>query len=97
MIIKWNKTAVDCFVEIIDFLNENDFEDYADRLKNDILHQINNLPESYDFCRPDKYKIENDGSFRAFEYEKYRISFRIKSNEIRILRIRHTKRRPKFH
>jgi len=97
MEIKWSKAAVNSIIQIIDFLNENDFEDYAERLKSDILVIINNLPKSYDLCRPDKYKINNDGSFRALEYEKYRISFRIKADEIRILRIRHTKRRPRSY
>ena len=97
MIIKWNKAAVGSLVEIIGFLNENDFEDYAERLKTNLLIIIGNLPKTFGLCRPDKYKHNNDGSFRAFEYENYRVSFRIKNEEIRILRIRHTKRRPKLH
>jgi plasmid stabilization system protein ParE len=97
MIIKWNKGAVDSLLEIIEFLNDNDFEDYAERLKTNLLIIISNLPKTFDLCRPDKYKNNNDGSFKAFEYENYRVSFRVKDGEIRILRIRHTKRRPKQH
>jgi plasmid stabilization system protein ParE len=42
----------------------------------------------------EKYKRNNDGSFRAFELHRYRITYRIRNNEIRIIRIRHTKRTP---
>ncbi len=97
MIIKWSRAAVDSLFDIIEFLNDNDFEDYSERLKTNLLVIISNLPNTFDLCRPDKYKNNNDGSFRAFEYENYRVSFRIKKEEIRILRIRHTKRRPKLH
>jgi plasmid stabilization system protein ParE len=42
----------------------------------------------------DKYKLNNDGSYRAFELYSYRISYRITLTEIRILRLRHTKKQP---
>lgn len=48
-------------------------------------------PQKYN---PDKYKTKNDGSFRAFEMYHYRISYRYKGSEIRIVRIRHTKMNP---
>lgn len=62
--IKWNKAALQSLIDIIDFLNENDFKEYAERLKNDILLIIDNLPKLHGKCRPDKYKIDNDGSLR---------------------------------
>jgi len=43
----------------------------------------------------DKYKTNNDGSFRAFEKHHYRISFRFSNNIIRVLRVRHTSLEPK--
>ena len=57
----------------------------------DILNEIDYLlkyPENYS---PDKYKINNDNSFRAFELHHYRISYRYVKDEVRIIRIRHTK------
>ena len=44
---------------------------------------------------PDKYKINNQGSYRAFETHSYRISYYHTENEVRILRCRHVKQRPK--
>jgi hypothetical protein len=36
----------------------------------------------------DKYKLNNDGSYRYFEMHRCRISFRIYENYIRILSVR---------
>ncbi len=48
-----------------------------------------------EFYGPDKYKANNDGSYRAFEKHHYRIAYRFSKNIIRVLRIRHTKMEPK--
>ncbi|MEO6723035.1 MAG: type II toxin-antitoxin system RelE/ParE family toxin [Ferruginibacter sp.] len=49
-------------------------------------------PEYYN---PDKYKTDNDGSYRAFEKHRYRVVYRYQKNIIRVLRVRHTKMEPK--
>ncbi len=48
-------------------------------------------PEIYS---SDKYKIDNDGSYRAFEKHHYRIVYRFTKNTIRVLRVRHTSMEP---
>jgi plasmid stabilization system protein ParE len=48
-------------------------------------------PEIYG---PDKYKAENDGSYRALEKHHYRIAYRFSKNIIRVLRVRHTSMEP---
>ncbi len=45
----------------------------------------------------DKYKHNNDGSFRAFEKHHYRVAYRFSKNIIRVLWVRHTSREPKTH
>jgi plasmid stabilization system protein ParE len=45
----------------------------------------------------DRYKIDNDGSYRAFEKHHYRIIYRHKGKTIRVLRVRHTKMEPKIY
>lgn len=42
----------------------------------------------------DKYKLTNDGTYRAFELYHYRISYKISIDTIRIVRMRHTSRSP---
>jgi len=93
LLIKWNKRAIKHFEEAITYI-ENDSRTNAEKFKRDILHKIDGLlkyPEKYS---PDKNKINNDGSFRVFELHRYRITYRLRNNEIRIIRIRHTKMNP---
>jgi plasmid stabilization system protein ParE len=49
-------------------------------------------PEGYPI---DKYKKNNDGSYRAFEKHHYRIAYRYSNNIIRVVRVRHTSMEPK--
>ena len=44
---------------------------------------------------PDKYKLNNNGLYRAFELHHLRITYYITPDKIRILRVRHTSREPK--
>jgi plasmid stabilization system protein ParE len=53
--------------------------------------KANSNPEVYG---PDKYKIDNDGSYRALENHHYRVSYRFSKNIIRVLRVRHTSMEP---
>ena len=48
-------------------------------------------PEIYGL---DKYKIDNDGSYRALEKHHYRVVYRFSKNIIRVLRVRHTSMEP---
>ena len=95
MRIKWNKIAVKQLLNIIQFIEENDFGNYAEELENEILLKIRNLPASHSNQSLDRFKVNNDGSYRAFEIDRYRVSFRVLINEIRILQIRHTSRLPR--
>jgi plasmid stabilization system protein ParE len=68
--------------------------DNAEKVRKKILAATDTLsvhPKKYP---ADKYKINNDGSYRAFIVYRYRISYKIQDTEIRILRIRHTSMEP---
>jgi plasmid stabilization system protein ParE len=93
IIIRWNQNAIRQFEKAIAYI-ENDSVANAEKFKVDMLNKIDGLlthPERYS---PDKYKVNNDGTFRAFELHSYRLSFRHKGKEIRIIRLRHTKMNP---
>lgn len=66
----------------------------AQKVRADIVAIIRELPSHPERYAPDKYRVNNDGSYRAFEKHKHRIAYRIREGEIRILRVRHTKRNP---
>jgi addiction module RelE/StbE family toxin len=55
------------------------------------VHKAIPNPEVY---APDKYKMDNDGSYRALEKHHYRIVYRFTKNTIRVLRVRHTSMEP---
>jgi len=93
LVIRWNRRAINQFDNAIVYI-ENDSLVNAEKFKKDILHKIDGLLKYPGKYFPDKYKTNNDGSFRAFELHHYRVSYRYKDNEIRIIRIRHTKMNP---
>lgn len=93
MAIKWNKAAIKQLLDAITFIEENNFNSYAEEVEKNILSRIRNLPQDPTIYPLDKYKRNNDGSYHAFEVDNYRISYRTKKDEIRILRIRHTSRK----
>lgn len=69
----------------------------AQRVKSEIFAATTALianPEKYP---PDKYRLRNDGTVRAFELYHYRISYKITEKHIIIVRLRHTKMQPKSY
>jgi plasmid stabilization system protein ParE len=91
--IKWNRRALKQLDELIAYIEE-DSPFNAEKVRNDILQKINALLEHPESNKPDKYKINNDSTFRAFEIHRHRISYRYKGIDVRIIRIRHTKMNP---
>jgi plasmid stabilization system protein ParE len=91
--IKWNRRAIKQLDDAIAYIDRTSPAG-AEKVKKAILSGIDALVKHPEKHKPDKYKTENDSSFRAFEKHHYRISYRHKGNEIRIIRIRHTKMNP---
>jgi len=57
----------------------------------DLSIELSQHPEKHP---ADKFKKGNDGSWRAFEKYHYRITYRILKDQIRIVRMRHTRKSP---
>jgi plasmid stabilization system protein ParE len=91
--IVWNKLAVKQFADAIAYIR-SDSPQNAEKVKEDLLKEIEKLIAAHAIFSPDKYKLNNDGNYRAFEKFKFRVSYYVAKEEIRILRIRHTRRRP---
>ena len=75
MVIKWNKLALQQFELAIEYI-ELDSAANADKVKRSILSAIDEVQRYPEMYPPDKYKLNNDGSLRAFEIYHYRISYR---------------------
>jgi len=91
--VKWKRQAEKQLEEAILYI-QNHSPVSAEKVRHEILLKIDNLLKNPEAYPPDKYKTDNDGSFRALELHHFRISYRIKNKEIRILRIRHTGMNP---
>ena len=75
------------------YINKNSVQN-AEKVKSKILASIKALIKNPEKHPPDKYKTSNDGTFRAYELYKYRITYHISDEQITVLRIRHTKMNP---
>ena len=93
--IRWYLTARKQFGAIIDYVAADSVQN-ADHLQDRLKKKLDKIAEYPEMCPKDKYKIHNDGSFRAFTLFHYRVSYRFYGTEIRVLRIRHTSMKPKY-
>lgn len=93
MVVVWNLNAKQELKRIYDYIFQ-DSRQNAIKVRQEIIDAVLSLPKHPDKYHPDKYKTNNDGTFRAFEIQHYRISYRVKKDQIRIIRLRHTSRSP---
>lgn len=94
--VRWDRKAIQQFADAIEYI-EKDSLINADKFKQEILKKLDELLLQAERYATDKFKNKNDGSFRAFEIFSYRISYRYVSDQIRIIRLRHTKMNPKYY
>ena len=94
--IYWTKTAINQFEIAITYIASDSITN-AEKVSEDILKDLDKALKNPEFFPPDKYKKNNNGSYRAFEKHRYRMAYRFTDNEIRVLRIRHTSREPKLY
>ncbi len=93
-VLVWDKIALDHFQEVYEYLKIGRNLNYANKVKKTILKATNELVDNPNLYEQDRFKFDNDGSYRAFEKFKYRIVYKITETQIRILRVRHTSRDP---
>jgi plasmid stabilization system protein ParE len=66
----------------------------AEMVRDDIIALTLDLSKHPEKHSLDKFKKDNDGTWRAFEKHHYRVSYRITERGIRIVRLRHTSKSP---
>lgn len=91
--ILWDKETLNYFRDTIQYIRKDSTQN-ADKVKKQILQKIAELSKQPDIHNPDKFKINNDGSFRAFELHHIWVEYKIKEQEIIITRIRNTYQEP---
>ncbi len=91
--IVWTKRSEKQLENAYKYICEDSTKNAA-KVIEDIVKAAGKAINNPEFYPPDKYKTNNDGTYRAFEKHKFRIAYRFKSNVIRILRVRHSKMEP---
>lgn len=94
--IVWTRRSQQHLLAAYKYICQNSMQNAAKVLE-DIVATIEKATTNPGFYGPDKFKYDNDGSYRAFEKHGYRIVYRYTKNTIRVLRVRHTKMEPKTY
>jgi addiction module RelE/StbE family toxin len=79
--------------EAYDYIRQ-DSPQNARKIISKITSSISELSKNPEKYPPDKYRLDRDISFRAYEIERFRIAYHISPLHIQIIRIRHTSREP---
>jgi plasmid stabilization system protein ParE len=82
--------------EAYDFIKA-DSPKHAKKVRAKILSTIKELADQPERYSPDKYRLVNDGSYRAFEVYKYRISYHVSPEQITIVQVLHSKMEPRLY
>jgi plasmid stabilization system protein ParE len=94
--IIWDKNALNNFESSINYISKDSVKN-AEKVKQELLLKIEDLKNHPEKYSPDKYKYNNDGSYRAFEKHHFRVVYRIFQTSIKIITFRHTSMEPKFY
>lgn len=86
--IVWTKRSQQQMKAAYKYISDDSLQN-AIKVVEDIVRSVDKAITNPEFYGPDKYKIDNDGSYRAFEKHRYRIVYRFTKNIIRVLRVRH--------
>ena len=93
MVVIWTKEAKDELRKAFLYIRMSSLQN-AEMVRDDIINATIVLAKHPEKHALDKFKTDNDGTWRAFEKYHYRVSYRITPNEIRIVRLRHTSKSP---
>ncbi len=66
----------------------------AEKVRKAIVASTMGLCDQPNMHKTDKYKNDNDGTFRAYEIFHYRVAYQVTEMEIIIIRVRHTSMEP---
>lgn len=93
MVTVWAPQAIAELKRAYKYISQ-DSPQNAKKVVDELILLADKLPNHPEMFPPDKFKKNNNGNWRAFEKFRYRISYRITSKEVRIVRMRHTSRSP---
>jgi plasmid stabilization system protein ParE len=92
--VRWPPRAQNQLENACKYILQDSYQN-AEKVRADILESTRKLATNPEMYPPDKYRKNNDGSFRAYELHRYRIAYWVTKKEIIITRVRHTSMEPK--
>ncbi len=92
----WPRSVQNQLTKAYQYILKDSFQN-AEKVKEDILTSTRKLARNPEIYPLDKYRKNNDGTFRAYELHHYRIAYRITEKQIIIVRLRHTKLEPRLY
>lgn len=93
MITRWSRRAELQLQKAYLHIRKSSYQN-AIKVRDDMVALSESLSINPERFPPDKFKLNNDGSYRAFELHRYRISFVILKEIVLIVRLRHTAMSP---
>ncbi len=96
MVVRWRKSALKELQAAYDYIKERSHQ-AADKVRTEIIEHTEELTKHPEIHSLDKYKVNNDGTYRYFEMHKYRIAYRVTKGIIRIYRVKHTMQSPLYY
>ncbi|MDB5029761.1 type II toxin-antitoxin system RelE/ParE family toxin [Mucilaginibacter sp.] len=93
MVVVWSNSAKAELKKAFEYIALDSLQN-AQMVRNTLVDLTINLSENFEKHPLDKFKKNNDGTWRAFEKYHYRISYHVLKNQIRIVRMRHTSKSP---
>jgi plasmid stabilization system protein ParE len=96
--IIWTQTSQNQLEDIyFHLLEETKSFEIADKVIDSLVASVEILKNNWEIYETDEMRIPIDENYRAFEKFSYRISYKIDSDKIYIIRVRHTSRNPKYY
>lgn len=89
----WSADALSQLKDALEYLREKSPKS-ATKVKTTLLNTAKDLSKNPEIYALDRFRKDNDGTFRSFEKYSYRVTYQIKESQVLILRVRHTSREP---
>ena len=72
--VVWDEVAISALKDAYTYIKSDSLQQ-AEKVKQEIIQSTKKLSDYPEMHPPDKYRIDNDPRFRAFEKNNYRISY----------------------
>ncbi len=93
--VRWYVSARKQFLSALEYIRTDSVQN-AEKFYDKLFLKLEIVSKNPVSCAPEKFKVANDGSYRVFTLYKYRVSYRVKGDEIRIVRFRHSSMKPRY-